>query len=57
MNIQGMLKPATITSIGLITIAASLLFQGTSFELSPSVLKAGAALVIAGTLWFFYKTR
>lgn len=46
------IKPATVTSVGLIMVAASLL------AMTPPVLvKVGAGLIIAGSVWFLVRTR
>lgn len=44
------MKPATITSIGLVVVAASNLFTA-----PPFLAKAGWLLVGLGTVWFFMK--
>lgn len=45
-------KPATITSLGLLVVAlANLVF------IPPFVLKLGWLFVAIGTIWFFIKTR
>lgn len=50
VDFQRILKPATVTSIGLIMVAASSLLNA-----PPSVTKVGWGLVIAGSVWFFFK--
>lgn len=50
MNFKDIIKPATVTSAGLIIYFASFII-----DTPPSVLKAGAILVVAGSIWFFLK--
>lgn len=50
MNPSKLLKPATVTSIGFLTVAIAYVF-----ETPPLFLKIGWGIVAIGTVWFFLK--